>query len=693
MSLPPVPTPARDSTSLAWADNPRCSLGSPRPCLWLGDNAMDGGIRPALNNCGGPGQPCPICNPSTPTPPCVEPTPYPNRPYPATCEMNGGIASGVDLALFAVSFHHSSLPTVMSCKGNVCRCEPPCSPGLPCKTGGPAGRAEAVETADAIFRMWPDPTSLVVAIPSAPLGDICYILNNGVVPGDVFLGQRLHADYQTPFGVSETTQFPNGNVFAHQENFVVLSGRFWGATVTNRFYPPLPTLVGSLEAPNFADFRLTHQVEPPIVAHVFAVQTNTFGLNDSDQQVELSFVVSAAKNGANDPTSTEPSFVVGDFNGAQPAAGAFVDTTSFRWLAPQNTLSQYCDAPPSPYVAQDVIQELPDSGFDHAIAMTQLVDGQSHLVQVGTLLDPLGSAQLTSPCGWPSPIANAGPVTNVHLPCLEHNGEAALFRIVRPSATCRPDCSHSCNFGSDGCGGTCQKAAGNACPEWPAATPTSAGSACFGRECVHVPSFACTADCSGACGGELDQCGGTCPGEGCPSGWGCVNGTCQKPPVPPGSPCPTGTFECYCNRGCGDATTCLHVCGNAPKVRRSTASEASADPATRRQRWVDGPTVRFGAESLPASISGAGPYALKVYGTSTTEGFTCMVEFDSQGRPAKLAGCMASDWHFRNTDIHLACETTGEVERCSGATGGLVSERYSGTIFNRDTVWMSRKLR
>ncbi len=131
-----------------------------------------------------------------------------------------------------------------------------------------------------------------------------------------------------------------------------------------------------------------------------------------------------------------------------------------------------------------------------------------------------------------------------------------------------------------------------------------------------------------------------------------------------------------------------------PATPETTAAAViTAASAARRQSWIDGPLTgndNSAAAMKAARITGTGPFALTI---DNQMGFTCTLEFDAQGDPAKLheCACPGNVWHFKNAAIFLQCAAGGGMEVCRGSTGGLADARFPND-YGFDGLAVARRL-
>jgi hypothetical protein len=125
----------------------------------------------------------------------------------------------------------------------------------------------------------------------------------------------------------------------------------------------------------------------------------------------------------------------------------------------------------------------------------------------------------------------------------------------------------------------------------------------------------------------------------------------------------------------------------------AAVSESTAGPAERQQWWIAGPLSgndNSAAAMKGARISGQNPYTIHI---DNQFGFTCSLDFDDSGRPARLYGCSGSDgWRWGRASIALRCAVNAQTkyEVCSGSTGGVISSDGSNTGF--DGMSIARRL-
>lgn len=152
--------------------------------------------------------------------------------------------------------------------------------------------------------------------------------------------------------------------------------------------------------------------------------------------------------------------------------------------------------------------------------------------------------------------------------------------------------------------------------------------------------------------------------------------------------------------GCAKDTDCKgdRVCQGGqcvePGSPGASGGSSATDESTARQSWIAGPLLgrdNSAAAMKGARISGSGPYRLHI---DNQFGFTCAVEFDANGHPARLSECNAPNgWHFKSQSIALHCSVDAKAgtETCSGSTGGLAS-KMAPNDYSFDGLALARPL-
>lgn len=250
------------------------------------------------------------------------------------------------------------------------------------------------------------------------------------------------------------------------------------------------------------------------------------------------------------------------------------------------------------------------------------------------------------------------PATDI---CCDNEGEvcsdtAACAAAGDPGRCCRDEgafCTHRC----DCCNGVC---ANGACCR-PGQQCNSANDCCEGEECIDTV-------CTAVCGANNALCG-TGPGEGCCSGFRCVNGecfpeTCTAPTAHCSSAsqcCPAGVITCEpafnsngpicCHpqaAGCAATSECcgINICGAGSRCCRPTFGDPDRGGETARG------CIGREHECCPGTRC------------NPRSNFCCVEE--GQPVPANAAGFLDC-CHFAARDGVCICHQDGET--CSAPSG------------------------